>query len=66
MTMADTKKEATGQEPSTQADKKAAAASQEPETKQAAPGSQASETKPLADLLTSILNDVQRQVQNKH
>lgn len=33
--------------------------------KKAAPGSQEPETKPLADLLTSILNEVQKQVQSK-
>jgi hypothetical protein len=49
--MADTKKEPTGQEPSTQADQKAAAASQDTDTKR------------LAGFLTSILTQVQSQVE---
>jgi hypothetical protein len=52
MTMAETKKEPAGQEPSTQADPKAAAARQDTDTKR------------LAGFLTSILTQVQSQVQS--
>ena len=52
--MAETKKEATGQEPSTKtADTKKELAVQEPSTR------------PVIDLLTGILSEVQRQVQSK-
>jgi hypothetical protein len=65
MTMADTNKESTGQEPTDQADKKAAAPKKAAAEKKTGPASPESETKPVADLLISILNDVQEQVQTR-
>ena len=63
--MAETNKESTGQEPTDQADKKTAADKKAAAEKKAAAASPESETKPVADLLFSILNDVQEQVQTK-
>src|SRR3954451_5258094 len=65
MTMAEANKEPTGQEPTDQADKKTAADKKAAAEKEAGAVSPESETKPVVDLLTSILNEVQSQVQRQ-